>query len=305
MKKPASRTPNATTGTYTAYIGERGNFVGDEKKMKLYKDPGDGRWYAMATHNVEEDELRFFDLDIIIPDEGAVTDKVYEIDDDFGNPKTVKATFWERNGPGAKAFTATSGRLTFTIDENTEHATATFVFETEEQIVTVTEGGFDLEGFDPSLMGSMERKATGSFTADIQDGELTKNYSAVEFDLTARPGNDTNFPVAHWWAWSKQPGSPNAVIVLFVADTLETNKEYTLTRDSAEVRAMHIDFDASGIRSYLSIDGKLRLNSVPPEGSSEGALTGSIDFEAELSDGSKTIHVQKGVFHFDGTKRPS
>jgi hypothetical protein len=276
-----------------------------KKKMKLYKDPGEGRWYALATHNVEAEQLHFYDLAINIPDEGDVTSKVYDIDDDFNNPKTVKATFWERNGPGATAFLATSGRLTFTIDENTEHAAATFEFETAEHIVSVTEGGFELEGFDPSLMGSTEREASGSFTAVIQDGELTTDYSAVEFDLSARPGHDTHFPVAHWRGWSKQPGSPNAVIVLFIAHTLETHKVYTLTRGSAEVRAIYIDFDYSGIRGYSSIDGTLQLDAVPLKDSSEGVLTGSIDFEAELSDGSKTINVKKGLFHFDGTKRPS
>ncbi|MFJ7281530.1 hypothetical protein [Pseudomonas sp. NPDC099000] len=305
MKKPISRTPSATIGTCTAVISGRENFVGDEEKMKLYKDPGEGRLYAMATHNVEAGERQFYDLFFRIPNEGSVTDKVYMIDKDVNNPSTANATFWERNGPGAKAFTATSGRLTFTIDENTEHATATFEFETEEQFVTVTEGRFDLKGFDPSLTRPMDHKASGSFTAEIQDGNIAKNYSAIEFDLTAKPGNDTNFPVAHWLGWSKQPGTPNAVISLFVATTLETNKVYTLTRNSNEVRAMYIVFDSSGIRSHLSIDGTLQLDSVPPKGSSLGVLAGSIDFEAELSDGSKTIHVQKGVFHFDGTKRPS
>ncbi|WP_155953715.1 hypothetical protein [Pseudomonas sp. URMO17WK12:I12] len=304
MKKSARPTPNATIGTCTADLGERGKFVGDEKKMKLYKDPGEGRWYAMATHNVEKDKPHYYDLAFVIPDEGNVADKVYEIDDDFHNLKTVKATFWERNGPGAEAFIAKSGRLTFTINESTGNATATFEFQTDKQ-VTVTEGKFDLEGFDPSLMVSTEHKAFESFTADIQDGEFPKNYSAVEFSLTRQEGNEINFPLAHWLGWSKQPGTPNAVISLFVATTLDANKEYTLSRNSNEVRAMYIDFDASGIRSYLSIGGTLKLDSIPLEDSSLCVLKGSIEFEAERSDGSKTISVKKGLFHFDGTKHPA
>lgn len=233
MKKSSSRTPKATTGTCTADLGERGKFVGDEKEMKLYKDPGEIRWYLMATDNVKEDELRFYDLVVSVPDEGNVTDKDYEIDDDFDNPCTAKATFLERNGPGGKIFVADTGQLTFTIDEKTEKATATFKFEAKfkDEVVTVTKGTFDLEGFDPSLTGPMGLKASGNFTAAIQDGEITKNYSANEFALTNQPGNDTNFPAPHWWAWSKQPGSPNVVIALFIADTLEINKKYTLTRD--------------------------------------------------------------------------
>lgn len=76
MKK-ISLTPNATTGTCTANLGERGDFVGDETKMKLYKDAGEGRWYAMATHNVKEDEAHFYDFIFRIPYEGSVTNKVY------------------------------------------------------------------------------------------------------------------------------------------------------------------------------------------------------------------------------------
>ncbi|MDI1332175.1 MULTISPECIES: hypothetical protein [Pseudomonas] len=307
MKK-ISLTPNATTGTCTANLGERGDFVGDETKMKLYKDAGEGRWYAMATHNVKEDEAHFYDFIFRIPYEGSVTNKVYMIDKDVNNPNTVNATFWEFNGPDASPFIADKGQVTFTIDEKEEKATASFKFDAvspTHELVTVTEGAFDLAGFDASLTGPKEHKATGSFTAEIQDGEDVKQYSAVEFDLTANPGNDTNFPVEHWRAWSKQPGSPNAVIVLFVANTLETNKEYTLIRDSAEVRAMYIEFDSSGISSYLSIDGKLQLDTVQlNKDSSLDVLAGSIVFEAERSDGSKTVNVKKGLFNFDGTKRP-
>jgi hypothetical protein len=167
--------------------------------------------------------------------------------------------------------------------------------------VTLSSGEFNFDGL--SVVKNSQPTPGSNVSAHINGLEELENfaYRSTEVTLTHHLAGP-NLNVIHWAARSKQvlnegPGVHHILLSVYVAESLELNKPYTLSVDSLEVRAFCIDLKGSFL-SYPAVSGIATFTSLPAKGSSTGKLEGTINFIGQAS-GAPDITVSAGEFSIE------
>lgn len=315
-----------TTGTFQAEItrasGTIEKYVGDKHEMKQYYS--EGILTLSSTKLVGGQRVEYRDLDIHLPDDGDIHDKVYTVQSaQLPTPGSnlAYATWWVRGFSYASPFTGSAGTIKVTVDKKAQTAQGTFSFqakgllpgETVVEGVEVKSGSFSLQGLyegarrlNKCLFTPTEDNACGHFKADIT-GHIFHKYEANRFSLDWSPGS-ISIPVPHWRGSSSffnESSIPNVtvdVLNLVIADDLGPGT-YDLIKHKDEISAFYGPF--RGPIGYFAISGELTITSTPPKGSSVGVLAGKISFEAESTDKLKTIQVINEQFRIERIQRPA
>ncbi|MGL6246503.1 hypothetical protein [Pseudomonas sp.] len=315
-----------TEGTFKAEVtradGSTEHYAGDERWMQLYY------WEGVLTLSsrqlIDQERQIFRNIYIDLPDDGDVQNKVYRVQTEC-LPTTGSglafASWAISEGSNFSPFGGFTGAVTLTIDTTTQTASGSFEFEGKgsipgapsSEVVTVQSGNFILKGLDEGrfkefLPSNKNYSVSDSFTANIT-GDINRGYEANRFSLDWRPDSvGAGVKGPHWRGWSSYvdesstPETTVDIISVSISDDLVPDT-YDLEKHRDKIFALYIEYD--GIHAYPAVSGTLTINTSPPKGSSAGVLEGVIHFEAKLSDGSKTINVENGVFHFDGIQRPA
>ncbi|GID02826.1 MULTISPECIES: hypothetical protein [Pseudomonas] len=303
MDDLARKSLGITTGTFTAKIKELPEpYVGSPTKMKLYLDPQENRYIAMATQDLEQTPYLYRSIVLRIPDQGDVVNRTYKIDNVYENLDTAKATFWMHNESLFTPYIATSGEVVVTLNVAAQEATCTFqfnAFSPSKEELTVTDGAVELKGFDPSRSVLGDDTAIGSFTADIS-GHITHQYEANNFTFAERPANEVIFPKEHYRAWSgyfDNVGIPNRwrhSVTIYIAKDLGPGT-YELNNDRNKIYVLYMD--SVSVVGYDAISGSFTITSITGD-----SLEGTLDnVTAESSAG--TIAIKNGKFSFERVKR--
>jgi hypothetical protein len=287
---------NTTTGTVTAEVKDGLKYVSNEF-YRFYKDPRTNQWNAQSADR--KDEKNAIQLSFRFPPNGNETFQINNSND----ATSASASWTVHSVSGIRPFIATSGELT-NVNLDIPNGTASFNFfftaESGGQKVIVSEGSCEYQNFDDTL-SIAKADTAGTFTATLEGGAYTE-YNANRFQLEALPADPVVGPnTPHWRAWSQTysfdvPNHPlDSVNILCACDLGPGTYELAAFKD--KIRVSYSEYRPGIIVGYSVRSGKLVIEQVPVEGSSQG-FTGRLDFISEIASNGTQITFNNGRFTF-------
>ncbi|MCK3826118.1 hypothetical protein [Pseudomonas sp. W2Aug9] len=293
MNNPNHSNAKLISGTCTAVVeGDEDLKRFEGPPVHFYLDEDLNRWFISAlTEPVPFGHHQ--QIELILPNEGHVIDKTYEIVNEWGAQGKANASWIKRTSHTFRPYTASSGSVKVSLDpaKETVHLTFHFKAQSGTRIVTLTKGDMEVEG----TTKRRKANATGSVTCDISDA-VNRAYRSMETALTTQPASGS-FP-AHISVWSREfvpapdPHPFDYRVVFNFAEGLVPGT-YNFSSDNKQVRAFVFDLNQNV--AWPSESGTITLTSIPDFETLAGTLSGDFDFAGtvRLADG-RELRIKVG-----------